>query len=87
VRIGYARVSTLDQRLDVQHEALRAAGCEKVYGDTASGRVAERPRLISALDQLRDGDTFVVWKLDRLGRSTRHLVDLIHRFERDGGHF
>lgn len=87
MRIGYARVSTTDQRLDAQHEALRDAGCEKVYGDTASGRVAERPGLHSALDQLRDGDTFVVWKLDRLGRSVKQLVDLVQDLERDGVHF
>ena len=87
MRIGYARVSTSDQRLDVQHEALRAAGCEKVYDDTASGRVADRPGLRSALDQLRDGDTFIVWKLDRLGRSVKQLVDLVSGFERDGVNF
>ncbi len=87
MRIGYARVSTADQRLDVQHEALRAAGCEKLYDDTASGRVADRPGLHRALDQLRDGDTFVVWKLDRLGRSVKQLVDLVSGFERDGVNF
>jgi DNA invertase Pin-like site-specific DNA recombinase len=87
VRIGYARVSTSDQRLDVQHEALRAAGCEKVYDDTASGRIADRPGLRSALDQLRDGDSFIVWKLDRLGRSVKQLVDLVSGFEREGVNF
>lgn len=87
MRIGYARVSTTDQRLDVQDEALKRAGCEKVYDDTASGQAADRPGLLSALDQLRDGDTFVVWKLDRLGRSVKQLVDLVHSFERDGVHF
>lgn len=87
MRIGYARVSTPDQRLDLQHEALKVAGCEKVYDDTASGRVAERPGLLNALDQLRDGDTFVVWKLDRLGRSVKQLVDLVQCLERDGVHF
>lgn len=87
MRIGYARVATADQRLDAQHEALRTAGCERLYEDTASGRIADRPGLHSALDQLRDGDTFVVWKLDRLGRSVKQLVDLIHGFERDGVHF
>ncbi len=66
---------------------LRAAGCEKVFEGTASGRVADRPRLLQALDQLRDGDTFVVWKLDRLGRSVKQLVDLVSDFERNGVNF
>jgi DNA invertase Pin-like site-specific DNA recombinase len=85
--IGYARVSTDDQRLDVQREALRRAGCENVFEDTASGRVTDRPGLLRALDQLRDGDTLVVWKLDRLGRSVKQLVDLVSGFERDGVNF
>ncbi len=85
--IGYARVSTDDQRLDVQHEALRRAGCDRIYEDTASGRVTDRPGLLQALDQLRDGDTFVVWKLDRLGRSVKQLVDLVSGFERDDVNF
>jgi DNA invertase Pin-like site-specific DNA recombinase len=85
--IGYARVSTQDQRLDVQREALRRAGCERVYEDTASGRVADRPGLVQALDQLRAGDTFVVWKLDRLGRSVKQLVDLVSGFEAQGTNF
>ncbi len=87
MRIGYARVSTSDQRLDVQHEELRGAGCEKVYDDTASGRVADRPGLRSALEQLRAGDTFIVWKLDRLGRSVKQLVNLVNGFDRDGVNF
>ena len=85
--IGYARVSTGDQRLDVQREALTRTGCERVFEDTASGRVADRPGLLQALDQLRDNDTFVVWKLDRLGRSVKQLVDLVSGFERDGVNF
>ncbi len=85
--IGYARVSTGDQRLDVQREALRRAGCERIYEDTASGRVADRPGLLQALDQLRAGDTFVVWKLDRLGRSAKQLVDLVSGFEAQGINF
>jgi DNA invertase Pin-like site-specific DNA recombinase len=87
VRIGYARVSTQDQRLDVQHEALTRSGCEKTFDDTMSGRVADRPGLQRALDVLRDGDTLVVWKLDRLGRSVKQLVDLVSRFEEEGIHF
>ncbi len=82
--IGYARVSTGDQRLDLQQQALRAAGCEKVYEDTASGRLVARPGLLRALDALRGGDTLVVWKLDRLGRSVKQLVDLVSGFDRDG---
>ena len=84
--IGYARVSTGDQRLDLQREALIRIGCEKVFEDTVSGRITERPGLLQALDQLRSGDTFVVWKLDRLGRSVKQLVDLVSGFERDGVH-
>ncbi len=75
--IGYARVSTEEQKLDLQHEALRDAGCERIFEDTAGG-AAERPALRQAPDQLRAGDTLVVWRLDRLGRS---LKDLIARAE------
>lgn len=85
--IGYARVSTQDQHLDVQEQALRVAGCEKVYRDTASGKLADRPGLQAALGKLRDGDTFIVWKLDRLGRSVKQLVDLVTLFEREGVNF
>lgn len=74
--IGYARVSTTDQDLTLQLEALQAAGCEKVFTDKASGTKADRPGLAQALDFARDGDTLVVWKLDRLGRSMKGLVDL-----------
>ncbi len=85
--IGYARVSTDDQRLDVQREALTQVGCKRVYEDTASGRMADRPGLLQALDQLGDGDALVVWKLDRLGRSVKQLIDLVSCFERDGVSF
>ncbi|WP_369021749.1 recombinase family protein [Paenarthrobacter ureafaciens] len=74
-RIGYARVSTRDQNLDLQLDALRAAGCDPIYDDTLSGSRSQRPGLTRALDQLRDGDTLVVWKLDRLGRSVKDLLD------------
>ena len=87
MRIGYARVSTPDQRLDVQHEALTRSGCDKVFDDTMSGKVTDRPGLQKALDILRKGDTFVVWKLDRLGRSVKQLVDLVSSFEAEGIHF
>ncbi len=81
--VGYARVSTADQNLDLQKDALQAAGCERLFTDTASGAKAERPGLTQALKECRKGDTLVVWKLDRLGRSLPHLVatvrDLIAR--------
>jgi DNA invertase Pin-like site-specific DNA recombinase len=75
--LGYARVSTTDQHLQLQVDALTAAGCYRVFTETASGARADRPVLAKVLDQLRPGDTLVVWKLDRLGRSLRHLVDTI----------
>jgi DNA invertase Pin-like site-specific DNA recombinase len=75
--LGYARVSTCDQHPDLQVDALKAVGCYRVFVDTASGALAARPALDQVLDQLRPGDTLVVWKLDRLGRSLRHLVDTI----------
>jgi DNA invertase Pin-like site-specific DNA recombinase len=87
VRIGYARVSTQDQRLDVQHEALTRSGCDKVFEDTMSGKVADRPGLQRALDVLREGDTLVVWQLGRLGRSVKQLVDLVSGFEEQGINF
>lgn len=71
--IGYARVSTEDQRLDLQRHALEEAGCERIFEDTAGG-AAERPALRDALAQLRAGDTLVVWRLDRLGRSLKDLI-------------
>lgn len=77
MRIGYARVSTADQRLDLQHEALDAAGCERIFDDTTSGGTPDRPGLSRLLDQLRKGDTLVVWKLDRLGRGVKQVVDLM----------
>jgi len=77
--IGYARVSTRDQNPEAQHAALRAAGCERIFSDTASGKLAERPELAACLDYLRAGDTLVCTKLDRLGRSVKHLVDLVLR--------
>jgi DNA invertase Pin-like site-specific DNA recombinase len=75
--LGYARVSTGDQHPDLQVDALTQAGCYRVFVDRASGARADRPQLDRLLDQLRPGDTLVVWKLDRLGRSLRHLVDTV----------
>lgn len=79
--IGYARVSTHEQNLAMQTDALAAAACEKIYSDEASGGQANRPGLQSALDQLRPGDTLTVWRLDRLGRSLKHLVNTIGDLE------
>jgi DNA invertase Pin-like site-specific DNA recombinase len=75
--LGYARTSTTDQHLDLQIDALTVAGCYRVFTETASGARTDRPTLAQLLDQLRPGDTLVVWKLDRLGRSLRHLVDTV----------
>lgn len=83
-RLGYARVSTVDQTEDLQLDALRAAGCKRVFVDKASGKLTERPALSTMLDQLRAGDTVVVWRLDRLGRSLRHLLEVIHNLESRG---
>jgi DNA invertase Pin-like site-specific DNA recombinase len=75
--IGYARISTQDQNLKLQLDALAKAGCQKVFEDTLSGTRADRPGLGKALEMLREGDTLVVWKLDRLGRSVKQLVELV----------
>jgi len=80
--IGYARVSTDDQNLELQLSALNEAGCERIFSDKASGASATRPRLNEALSFLREKDTLVVWKLDRLGRSVKGLVDLIAELEK-----
>jgi DNA invertase Pin-like site-specific DNA recombinase len=75
--IGYARVSTTDQNLNLQKDALEKAGCERLFTETASGAKAERVGLLGALKECRSGDTLVVWKLDRLGRSLSHLVETV----------
>src|SRR5919199_5938315 len=82
--IGYARVSTDEQNLDLQLSALNQAGCEQIYTDKVSGTKATRPGLDNAFSHLRSGDTFVVWRLDRLGRSLRHLIDTVTDFEERG---
>lgn len=85
--IGYARVSTADQNLDLQKEALKDIGCQKIYEDKATGSYVNRPGLSQAIDQLREGDTFVVWKLDRLGRSVKGLIDFVEKLEQNNIHF
>jgi DNA invertase Pin-like site-specific DNA recombinase len=75
--VGYARISTLEQNLDLQQDALRKAGCERFFTDVASGAQAARHGLEQALNFIRSGDTLVVWKLDRLGRSLKQLIDLV----------
>ncbi|HEU0119525.1 MAG TPA: recombinase family protein [Bryobacteraceae bacterium] len=77
MRIGYVRVSTADQNTHLQQDALEKAGCERVFQDTASGAKDNRSGLSEALAYAREGDTLVVWKLDRLGRSLKHLVDTV----------
>ncbi len=79
--IGYARVSTDDQHLDLQHSALRDAGCEKIYDDRKSGAGLDRQGLHQALDVVREGDVLVVWRLDRLARSLKDLITLSQRLE------
>jgi len=82
--VGYARVSTLDQNADLQEDALSEAGCVKVFTDKASGAQADRPQLDAALSYLRDGDVLVVWRLDRLGRSLKHLITVVSDLEDRG---
>ena len=85
--IGYARVSTQEQNLDLQMEALAKAGCKKIFEDKISGSRSDRPGLARAMEMLREEDTFVVWKLDRLGRSVKHLVDLVGELHKKGIQF
>lgn len=87
VLIGYARVSTQDQHLELQQEALTKAGCQRVFEDRVSGTRADRPGLAKAMEVMRDGDTLVVWKLDRLGRSVKQLVDLVGMLHKQGVQF
>jgi DNA invertase Pin-like site-specific DNA recombinase len=82
--IGYARVSTEDQHLDLQHDALRKIGCEKTFDDKKSGVKTDRPGLTAALDYARAGDQLVVWRLDRLGRSLPDLISLVRRLDDKG---
>jgi len=82
--VGYARVSTIEQNLDLQLDALKKASCEKIYEDVASGSKTNRDGLKNILSFVRKGDTLVVWKLDRLGRSLRHLIIVVNRLINNG---
>ena len=87
MRIGYARVSTQDQSLDLQVDALKKAGCNRIFKEKISGKRNSRPELQKMLDTLREKDTVVVYKLDRISRSTRHLIELVESFEDMGIEF
>lgn len=84
MKIGYARVSTQDQKLELQTDALKAAGCEILFEEKVSGKSTDRPKLNMALGKLRKGDTLVVWKLDRLGRSLKDLVEIVTGLHQSG---
>ena len=87
MKIGYARVSTLDQNLDLQLKALKKEGCEKIFREKVSGITRHRPEFQRMLDQVRQGDTIIVWKLDRLARSTRDLLNTMETLSESGAKF
>ena len=87
MKIGYARVSTLDQKLDLQMQALRKAGCKKIFREKVSGTSRQRPEFQRMLEQLRAGDTIIVWRLDRLARSTRDLLETMAAIGEGGARF
>lgn len=82
--VGYARVSTGEQNLDLQVDALEKNGCEKIFTDSVSGAKWDRPGLDEAMEYMRNGDTLVVWRLDRLGRSLKNLIDIVTDLEKKG---
>src|SRR6185295_15464122 len=82
--VGYARVSTLDQKPGLQTDALKAAGCDRIFTEKASGALRDRPELLAALDDIRAGDTLVVWKLDRLARTMRQLIETVEDLQARG---
>ncbi len=84
IKIGYARVSTREQNLDLQIDALKSSGCEKIFTDKVSGAKEERPGLKQALGYARKGDIIVVWKLDRAGRSLKHLLKIVNELNEKG---
>jgi DNA invertase Pin-like site-specific DNA recombinase len=87
MKIGYARISTVEQNLNLQTDALEKAGCEKIFTDTASGSIDARKGLIDAIEFCRSGDSLIVWKLDRLGRSLKHLIDTVNHLQGKGVEF
>ncbi|MBC7388720.1 MAG: recombinase family protein [Opitutaceae bacterium] len=87
MRIGYARVSTQDQNLELQMDDLQKAGCEMIFKEKVSGKNRDRPELQVLISKLRKGDSVIVWKLDRLGRSIRDLIDLVSSFRELGVEF
>ena len=87
MKIGYARVSTEDQRLTLQLDALKKADCTRIYREKVSGAYRDRPELNRMLDQLREGDVVTVWKLDRLARSTRNLLEIVETISSTGARF
>lgn len=84
MKIGYARISTTDQNLDLQIDALKQAGCERIYCDTITGSSTHRPEFDKMLEALRPGDVLTVWKLDRIGRSLKHLIEISHHLDQQG---
>ena len=87
MKIGYARVSTLEQNLDLQLQVLKKAGCKKIFREKVSGAATNRPEFQRMLEQIRDGDVVAVWKLDRLARSTRDLLETMETIREAGGQF
>lgn len=85
MKIGYARVSTQDQKLSLQVDALESAGCEKIFKEKMTGTTKNRPELEKMLNYFRSGDVIVIWKLDRLGRSSKDLISLVNQIEEGGG--
>src|SRR5438046_6299352 len=85
--VGYARISTTEQNLDLQKDALQSAGCSKLFTETASGAKLERPALRQAFEYVRAGDVLVVWKLDRLGRSLKQLIETVTELQERGIEF
>lgn len=87
MKIGYARISTRDQSLQLQVDALKAAGCEKIYQEVASGAKTARPILDDLMKNIREGDTLIIWKLDRLGRNLVHLRQIVEELKNMGASF
>ncbi|HEQ3529415.1 MULTISPECIES: recombinase family protein [Bacillus cereus group] len=84
MKVGYVRVSTIDQNLDLQIDALKSYGCDKIFQDKLSGVKDKRPGLEEALQYVRPGDSLVVWRLDRLGRTMRHLIQIVNELNERG---